>query len=240
MIAAAAETSTETSTGTTALTIALSVLGSSLVAGVVSSVLGNARANATARRERYAEVVRCLVAWAEYPYRTRRRTTDDPATLTALADRGHTLQEQLAESRAWVAAESRALSEIFDRCLRDLTALVGPACAAAWQEPPITTSEGMNLGDFGPRGVEPIVARMECAIIYRFGVRRLMWRGWILQALRRRQLRGATAWPPHGPREGTSRRHDAGWARDGGDEGLRELGDSPPMDDIELGRVGRR
>jgi hypothetical protein len=185
----------ETNTGPSALTIALSILGSSVVAGLVSSILGNARANATARRERYAAVVRSLVAWAEYPYRIRRRTSDDPATLAALADRGHTLQEQLAESRAWVAAESRALSEIVDRCVRDLTALVGPACAAAWREPPIVTSEGMNLGDFGPRGVEHIVARMECAIAYRFGVRRLMWRGWIFWALRRRGRRGHTASP---------------------------------------------
>jgi hypothetical protein len=217
MIAAATATSSEASTGTTALTIALSLLGSSVVAGLVSSVLGNARANATARRERYAQVVRSLVAWAEYPYRIRRRTADDPATLTALADRGHTLQEQLAESRGWVAAESRTMSEIFDRCLGDLTALVGPACAAAWREPPVITSEGMNLGDFGPRGVQHIVARMEYAIIYRFGVRRLLWRGWILSALRRREHRGDAARPSHEPGNGRG---------------------NPPMDDIEPGPVG--
>jgi hypothetical protein len=170
----------------TVLTIALSVLGSSVVAGLIGTILGNTRANAAARRERYAQVVRCLVAWVEYPYRIRRRTSDEPATLTALADRGHALQEQLAESRAWVAAESRALSEILDGCIRDITKLVGPACVAAWQQPPIATSAEMNLGDFGLRGTQHIVARMECAIIYRFGIRRLMWRRWVLHRLRRR------------------------------------------------------
>lgn len=170
----------------TVLTIAVSVLGSSVVAGLIGTILGNTRANAAARRERYAQVVRCLVAWVEYPYRIRRRTSDEPATLTALADRGHALQEQLAESRAWVAAESRALSEVLDGCIRDITKLVGPACVAAWQEPPIATSAGMNLGDFGPRGTQHIVARIECAIIYRFGIRRLMWRRWVLDRLRRR------------------------------------------------------
>jgi hypothetical protein len=169
-----------------AVTIALAVLGSSVVAGLIGSILGNTRANATARRDRYAQAVRSLVAWAEYPYRIRRRTSDDPATLTALADRGHTLQEQLAESRAWIAAENRAMSEVFDGCLRDITALVGPACGAAWQEAPIETSAGMNLGDFGPRGIDRIVSRMECAVIYRFGFRRLMWRRWALRRLRRR------------------------------------------------------
>lgn len=170
----------------TVLTIALSILGSSVVAGLIGTVLGNTRANAAVRRERYAQVVRCLVAWVEYPYRIRRRTSDEPATLTALADRGHALQEQLAESRAWVAAESRALSEVLDSCIRDITTLVGPACVAAWQASPIATSAGMNLGDFGPRGIQHIVARMECAIIYRFGVRRLMWRRWVLHRLHRR------------------------------------------------------
>lgn len=169
-----------------ALTIALAILGSSVVAGLIGTILGNTRANATARRDRYAQAVRSLVAWAEYPYRIRRRTSDEPATLTALADRGHTLQEQLAESRAWIAAESRALSEVFDGCLREITALVGPACGAAWQEAPIGTSAGMNLGDFGPRGIDRIVARMECAVVYRFGFRRLMWRRWVLHRLRRR------------------------------------------------------
>lgn len=120
----------------TALTIVLAILGSSVLAGVLGTILGNSRANAAARRDRYAQVVRYMVAWNEYPYRIRRRTDDQPATLTALADRGHALQEQLGESRAWVAGESRALSSVLDRCLRDLSAIVGPACVDAWQQPP--------------------------------------------------------------------------------------------------------
>src|SRR5690349_14433320 len=83
--------------------LALAVLGSSVVAGLIGTLLGNTRANAAARRERYAQAVRTLVAWAEYPYRIRRRTSDDATALSALAERGHTLQEQLAESRAWIA-----------------------------------------------------------------------------------------------------------------------------------------
>lgn len=168
------------------LTIALAVVSSSVVAGLVGTILGNTRANAAARRDRYAQAIRSLVAWAEYPYRIRRRTSDEPATLTALADRGHTLQEQLAESRAWIAAESRAMSEVFDGCLRDITTLVSPACGVAWQEAPIGTSAGMNLGGFGPRGIDRIVFRMECAVLYRFGLRRLMWRRWVLHRLQRR------------------------------------------------------
>lgn len=179
----------------TALTIVLAVLGSSVLAGLLGTILSNTRANATARRDRYAQVVRHMVAWNEYPYRIRRRTDDEPATLAALADRGHTLQEQLAEARAWVAGESRALSEVVDGCLRDLSVLVGSACSQAWQQPPITTGADMVLGDFGPRGISDIVTRMECAVAYRFGLRRLMWRRWVLWRLRRRGHLSAPATP---------------------------------------------
>jgi hypothetical protein len=169
-----------------ALTVGFAILGSSLLAGLLGAILTNNRANAAARRDRYAQVVRCLVAWAEYPYRIRRRTNDDPDTLAALADRGHTLQEQLAESRAWVAAESRAVSEVLDACVKEITTLTAPACVNAWNAPPITTAQGMVLGDFGPRGIDQIVTRMQTAVTYRFGPRRLMWQRWLLRRLRRR------------------------------------------------------
>jgi hypothetical protein len=70
------------------------------------------------------------------PYRIRRRTDDEPQTLAVLAERGHTLQEQMAESRAWVAGESSALSEVLDGCLADLARLVGRAYSDAWRQPP--------------------------------------------------------------------------------------------------------
>ncbi|WP_068923830.1 hypothetical protein [Planobispora rosea] len=166
------------------LSVGLAVLGSSVLAGVLGTLLGNARANAAARRDRYAQTVRCLVAWAEYPYRIRRRTDDEPASLAALANHGHALQEQIAESKAWVAAESQAVSKVFDSCLRELSARVAPACVAAWQAPPVTAAAGMVLGDIGLQGVHHIVARMEVAVSYRFGPRRLMGRRWTLRRLR--------------------------------------------------------
>src|SRR4051794_25186091 len=75
--------------------IALALLGSSVVAGLITSVLGNLRAAATARREGYANAVRSLIARGEYPYRVRRRVSDDADVLAALVSRGHDLQEQL-------------------------------------------------------------------------------------------------------------------------------------------------
>ena len=167
------------------ITILVAVISSGVVAAFINAISGNLRANASIRRDRYAQAVRYLVAWGEYPYRIRRRTDDEPGTRASLADRGHALQEQRAEIAGWIAAESRALSKVFDRCVRDASAIVGPACVEAWNSPPVTTSAAMNLGDFGPRGVDAIAARMERACRYRFGLRRMMWSGLVLRRLKR-------------------------------------------------------
>jgi hypothetical protein len=172
------------STGTPiAITILVAVISSGVVAAVVNAISGNLRANANVRRDRYAQAVRYLIAWGEYPYRIRRRADDEPETRASLASLGHTLQEQRAEIAGWIAAESRTLSKVFDQCARDISAIVGPACAEAWTSPPITTSAGMNLGDFGPRGVDAIAARMERACGYRFGLRRMMWSSLVLRRI---------------------------------------------------------
>jgi hypothetical protein len=101
----------------------------------------------------------------------------------------------MAESRAWVAGESSALSEVLDGCLADLARLVGPACSDAWRQPPMTTPADMVLGSFGPRGIPEVISRVECAVAYRFGIRRLMWRRWVLRRVRTRG-RLETGQPP--------------------------------------------
>jgi hypothetical protein len=172
-----------TSSSSLATTVLVAVISSGVVAAVVNAITGNVRANANIRRDRYAQAVRYLVAWSEYPYRIRRRVDDEPLTRAALADRGHTLQEQRAEIAGWIAAESRTMSTIFDQCVRDMSTVVGPWCAEAWNSPPVTTGAAMNLKGFGPGDAGPIAARMEYACRYRFGLRRILWRGWVLRRI---------------------------------------------------------
>lgn len=154
--------------------VVLTLLGSSVIAGLITSVLGNLRAAATARREGYASAVRSLIARAEYPYRVRRRVSDDPNVLAALVSRGHDLQEQIAACRTWVNSEHQALGDLFDKALADIDATVKQATADAWNQPPITTANGMNLNGWGPGDQWPHVASLEHAITYRFGPRRLL------------------------------------------------------------------
>lgn len=165
------------------LLVVISLLGSSVFAGVITSVLGNLRAAATARREGYANAVRSLIARGEYPYRVRRRVSDDAEVLSGLVERGHDLQEQLAACRTWVASEHRVVGALFEAALATIDGTVGPAIKDAWNQPPITAAAGMNLNGWGPGDQWSHVAKLERAIAYRFGPRRLipsrLWEHWI-------------------------------------------------------------
>jgi hypothetical protein len=154
--------------------VAIALAGSAVAANVAGGVIARLRATADARRERYAAAARLLVARIEYPYRVRRRTSDDPVLIATLADRGHDLQEQLADAKAWVTAESRAMGDLYSRSLIAIDQRVAPACREAWDSDPVDTPSGMNVGDFGPRGVQRCVDRFTCAAHYRFGWRRIL------------------------------------------------------------------
>jgi hypothetical protein len=154
--------------------VGLTLLGSSVIAGLVTTVLGNLRAAATARREGYARAVKSLIARSEYPYRVRRRTSDEPEVLAALVERGHDLQEQIAACRTWVTSEHHALGALFEQALSRIDAEAGPFTSQAWKSDPIATAAGMNLNGWGPGDQWPSLLALERAIAYRFGWRRLL------------------------------------------------------------------
>src|SRR5438093_3864461 len=82
---------------------------------------------ANRRRDQYAAAVATLVAWIELAYRVRRRTDDRPETLTALANRGHELQERLACHEAWISTENSDVAAIYADARKTIGALVGAA-----------------------------------------------------------------------------------------------------------------
>jgi hypothetical protein len=156
------------------MSILLAIIGSGLLAALIGAIMTNLRANAETRRSRYAQAVKSLVSWAEYPYRIRRRVDDEPTTLANLAETGHRLQEQLAESRAWVTAEHQVAGLIYVKCLHAVRSNAGPACSKAWCAGPADTPEKMVLGDIGVGSPETAIVVLERAITFRFGLRRLI------------------------------------------------------------------
>lgn len=168
------------------LSIVTLILTSTLLGSAATVIFSNLRASADARRMRYSEVVQSVAAWVEYPYRIRRRVNDDASTLADLANHGHAIQEKLAQDKAWVAAESRAVSALLEECLSRLAMKVGDSCQDAWRAKPIVSAEQMNLGDFGPRGHSLSLVKLQMAISYRFGVRRLLWSSAVKKRVDRR------------------------------------------------------
>jgi hypothetical protein len=161
------------SAGSLTLTVLAVVLGSSLFAALLTSILTGLRGSAVARRDSYAAAVRSVVAWAEYPYRVRRRTDDDSVTLASLAALGSDLQEGLACHRAWVCSESPVVGEELGRVIETIRSRVGHAIVEAWRSSPVKTADGMNLYPFGPGDLAPAFDRLYSAIRWRFGLRRL-------------------------------------------------------------------
>lgn len=161
----------------TASTIVKSVIIPVVVAAltaVVTLVLSSASDAANRRRDRYATAVATLVAWIELPYRVRRRTDDNPETLTALANRAHEMQEQLACHEAWISTENCGVAAVYADARKTIGSLVGAALQEAWSSEAITTPAGMNLGEWGPsKACAPAVAGVQTAITSRFGWKRL-------------------------------------------------------------------
>ena len=153
----------------------IGVPAAAVVGALVTALVTRINDTTNRRRDRYAEAVQTLVAWSEFPYRVRRRTDDSPETLTALADRGHDIQERLALHQAWIATEHPALASTYAETRASLNEHVGPLISEAWECRPITDTSAMNLGGWGPgdESREAII-QLQYEIQGRFGFRR----GW--------------------------------------------------------------
>lgn len=172
------------------------LLGSSVVANIVTAAMTSLRASAEIRRQRYAAAVKLLAERIEYPYRVRRRTDNEPQTLAKLADLGHDLQQRLAESRAWVAAENAVIGKVFEACVATLDGSFKEAAREAWEADPVTEPAQMNLNGFGLGDQQPALASMQCALVYRFGWRRLTPNWKLQELLEKKQCLLAPTQPP--------------------------------------------
>lgn len=150
------------------------VLGSSVIGGLITAAITGLRDSAAKRREGYAKAVKALVARVEYPYRVRRRTSDDPETLSDLVKLGHDIQEQLASARIWIHTENATVATIFEDAIASIDAAVGPATSDAWNQQPIKHASEMNLLGWGAGGQDQFIKNFGHAVERRFGWRRLV------------------------------------------------------------------
>jgi hypothetical protein len=158
------------------LTIVGSVVAVLLSSSAVAAAFGAVRAGAAERRREYTAAARALTAWAEYPWRIRRRTSDQPEVLAALAERGHDLQETLADREAWCAAEHEVMGQLMAHLRTELSVPVRPAIEKAWAGTDlITEGADMNLSDkfIVDSRADELRACFSACVHERFGARRL-------------------------------------------------------------------
>lgn len=149
-ITTAASKAAESSNGVDGFWGVVLALVVAIIAHAITSHLDRAAARRDERRVRYAEAVSTLVAWAEFPYRVRRRTSDTPETLAGLTSIGHDLQEKLACHEAWIAGDDPTVAVAYLQARDKLAPVVAEALENAWTSPPISDPAEMVLGRWGP------------------------------------------------------------------------------------------
>lgn len=161
-------------TAQTSLIVAGISLVGIIITGFLGAVLGRWADAANRRRSQYSDAVATLSSWAEYPFRVRRRTSDDPTDLAALRDIGHDLQERMRCHQAWITTENTSVANAYKAVKAAICAAAGPALQDAWGHPPVTTAARMNLNGWGPTKPDDHLDILEYVIASRFGYDRLM------------------------------------------------------------------
>ncbi|WP_282795541.1 hypothetical protein [Streptomyces sp. CC224B] len=124
----------------------------------------------TIRKERraktFAEALTTVEEYLEMPYRIRRRPESSSSVRQELTDEVSGLLARMAFHQAWLQIEASAVAGPYSVLVATARAEAGAQMSLAWQQPPITTDSGMNLGVPYPRD-RSIAARATCIGVMR-------------------------------------------------------------------------
>jgi hypothetical protein len=143
-----------------------------LLVPAITSMLSAGSTRRAERRTRYAQMVANLAAWAELPYRIRRRSADDRQALDALTSRIHQLQEAVVLDRAELEADAPWLGRCHDVTFGAIRRGTVPFIIEAWESAPAATPQQLNLNGWGPKGLDRHVRDFQSQLCWRFGWRR--------------------------------------------------------------------
>lgn len=107
----------------------IAVVGT-LLSVVVGAVVSSVNARSMRRRAEYGEALKSVVAWAEMPFRVRRR--EGTAEDRELRERFHQLQEDLACHRGLIGSESKYVERSYARLVREVKAKCEQPSKDAW------------------------------------------------------------------------------------------------------------
>lgn len=129
-------------------------LGTAILPALVAAAVALAVAAAKDRREEQRRVRQCLAeaykAYAQYkefPYAIRRRSDVDPAgERTRLSEALRLVQADIAYHQRWTEVEDDALGPAYNALVAEARRIVGGEMQKAWETPPISTDNQMNMG----------------------------------------------------------------------------------------------
>ncbi|MEW2582101.1 hypothetical protein [Streptomyces virginiae] len=141
ILSAAAQASSWTWAQTTALIVPVIAL-----VGVYITFTLNQRAARRERRSRtFAEAMTAVEEYLEMPYRIRRRPAS-PDARRELTDEASSLLARMAFHHAWLQIEASAVAEPYAALVAAARSEAGAHMSEGWEQPPIDTDSGMNLG----------------------------------------------------------------------------------------------
>jgi hypothetical protein len=120
------------------------------------------------------EASRVVVARYEYPYRIKRRLSDEVTEKGPLIALGHELQERQAASRLWVRSDSTWVADVYEAVLGKLDESFGDSCRDAWATAVDESGEVESLDGWGPGSPTKQLHTFEHAVSWRFGWRRFV------------------------------------------------------------------
>lgn len=169
--------------------VALALLGGAL-AGTGTSLLTHVFTSSKERRDRHREhfskALQAAGDYEEFPYVVRRRGANDPeAERLRISGELREVQSQLTYHAAWLLTESKDVGEAFAGLVKELRGLAGGQIHAAWDTPPISQDEQMNISDIGPHlaGLRPLKDRF----IEEVSDHLSLWPRWLRRFIRKRR-----------------------------------------------------
>ncbi|MFE7729155.1 hypothetical protein ACFU5D_25585 [Streptomyces anthocyanicus] len=136
---------------TWAQTAALIVPCIAIAGAVLTYVLNQRAARKERRAKTFAEALTAVEEYLEMPYRIRRRPESSAAVRQQLTDEVSGLLARMAFHQAWLQIEASSVAGPYAALVATARAEAGAQMSLAWQQPPITTDTGMNLGAAYPR-----------------------------------------------------------------------------------------
>lgn len=128
-----------------------------VVSGMVALIihfLGARRAKLDRRREIYAKAFSAYTAYCEFPYTIRRRRPDKPeAERIRISEQLQAVQERISFYSAWVALESKEVTEAYEALIANMRTLAGKEMNRAWTLPPPASDTEMNVRDIDVSGL---------------------------------------------------------------------------------------